>query len=173
MARKRRRSDSPRRSEVTEKVEHQKDSMDQKNDELDTIATDTETVRETLEALDFDGTAEGGDDVEEAIEKSEDVTVEIFDGEDETLEGIQSDTEEYEGELHERTDSSESDLDKVSDAAAKIETRDTVDELAHAKEAVSSDIEFLEEQNENAREARNESDRLQEEHRGRVHGGRR
>lgn len=172
MARKRR-SNSPRRSEVTEKVEHQQDSMDQKNEELDTIATDTETVRDTLEALEFDGTAEGSDDVEEAIEKSEDVTVEIFEHEDENLEEIQSDTEEYEGELHERSDSSESDLDKISDAAAKIETRDTVDELAHAKEAVSSDIEFISEQERLAKDARDESEHLQQEHRGRVHSGRR
>ena len=172
MARKRR-SDSPRRSEVTEKVEHQKDSMDQKNDELDTIATDKETVTETLESLEFSGTAEGGDDVEEVFETTENLTVEIFDGEDQKLEEIQSDTEEYEGALSDRTDSSESDLDKVANATAKIETRDTVDELAHAKEVLSNDIEFISEQERLAKEARNESDRLQQEHRGRVHGGRR
>ena len=167
----RRKSDAPTRGEITEKIDTQKTDMSEKAEELDTIATDTETVRETLESLDFEGTSEGADEVESAIEQAEDVTVEIFDTEDENLEEIQSDAEEYEGELQERTDSSESDLDKISDAAGEIETQETVSELNNAEAAVSSDIEFLNEQDETAREAREENERLQQEHRSRVQGG--
>jgi len=168
----RRKSDTPTRSEVTETVEKHQGDMSEKVEELDVIATDTETVRETLESLDFDGTVEGTDDVEGFIEQAEDVTVDIFEREDESLEQIQTDGEEYEGELQGRSDSSESDLDKISAAAARIETSDTVDELAHAKAAVTSDIGFLNEQNESAQEAREENERLQQEHRGRVQGAR-
>jgi len=167
----RRKSDAPTRGEITEKIDTQKTDMSEKAEELDTIATDTETVRETLESLDFEGTSEGADEVESAIEQAEDVTVEIFDTEDENLEEIQSDSEEYEGELQERTDSSESDLDKISDAAGNIETQETVGELDNAEASVSSDIEFLNEQDETAREAREENERLQQEHRSRVQGG--
>ena len=56
-----RKSDAPTRSEVTDTVEKHKDDMSEKIEELDLIATDSETVRETLESLEFDGTAEGGD----------------------------------------------------------------------------------------------------------------
>jgi len=167
----RRKSDAPTRGEITEKIDTQKTDMSEKAEELDTIATDTETVRETHESLDFEGTSEGADEVESAIEQAEDVTVEIFDTEDENLEEIQSDSEEYEGELQERTDSSESDLDKISDAAGNIETQETVGELDNAEASVSSDIEFLNEQDETAREAREENERLQQEHRSRVQGG--
>ena len=169
----RKRSDTPTRSEVAETVDKHKEDMSEKVEELDTIATDTETVRDTLEALDFEGTADGADEVETAIEQAEDVTVEIFDREDENLEEIQGDTEEYEGQLHERTDSSESDLDKVSDAAGKIETQEAVGELENAKAAVSSDIEFLQEQDETAKQAREENEQLQQEHRTRIQGGKR
>jgi uncharacterized phage infection (PIP) family protein YhgE len=169
----RRKNDTPTRSEVTETVEKHKDDMSEKVEDLDTIATDTETVRETLESLDFGGTADGADEVENAIEQAEDVTVEIFDREDGNLEEIQSDTAEYEGELQERTDSSESDLDKVTDAAGKIETQETVGELENAKASVSSDIEFLKEQDETAKQAREENEQLQQDHRSRVQGGRR
>jgi len=169
----RKRSDAPTRSEVTETVEKHKDDMSEKVEELDTIATDTETVRETLESLDFEGTSEGADEVESAIEQAEDVTVEIFDREDENLEEIQSGTEEYEGELQERTDSSESDLDKISDAGGRIETQEAVGKLGDAEAAVSSDIEFLNEQDETARQAREENEQLQQGHRSRVQGGRR
>ncbi len=168
-----RRSDTPTRSEVTEKVEAQKTDMSEKVEELDTIATDTETVRETLDSLDGQGTSEGTDEVHGAIEQAENVTVEIFDRQDENLEAIQSDTEEYEGELQERTDASESDLEKISNAAGTIETHETVHELDEAKAAVSNDIEFLNEQDEAAREARQENERLQQEHRSRVQGPRR
>lgn len=169
----RKKGDTPSRSEITEKVETGKTDMSEKIEELDIIATDKETVTETLEGLDLEGTAEGTDDIESAIEQAEDVTVEVFDQEDENLEQIQSDTEEYEGELEERSDASESDRETITDAASRIETTDTANELDKAREAVSSDIEFLNEQDQTAKEAREENERLQQEHRSRVQGGRR
>jgi len=168
-----RKSDTPTRSEMTENVEKQKEDMSEKVDELDTIATDTETVRDTLDSLNFEGTSEGSDEVESAIEQAENVSIEIFDREDENLEEIQGETEKIEGELQERSDSSESDLEKVSDAAGKIETQEAVSELENAKTAVSSDIEFLNEQNETAKESRQENERLQQEHRSRIQSGKR
>ena len=169
----RKRSDTPTRSEVTETVDSHKEEMDDKTVELDTIATDTETVRETLDSLDFSGTSEGTDEVESSIEQAEDVTVEIFEQEDENLEQMQGETEEYENELQERSDSSESDMGKISDAGSKIETPDTVTELDKAREAVANDIEFLDDQNEKAQGAREETEELQQQHRARVQGGKR
>lgn len=167
----RRKTDTPTRGEVTERVEKNKEDMTEKVEELDTIATDTETVRETLENLDFDGTVEGVDAVEAAVEQAEDVTVEIFDGEDQSLEEIQSEAEEHEGELEGRSDSSESDYEKVSEATDQVATADTMEELGRAKAEIRDDIDFLNEQNETAKEAHEESERLQQAHRDRVHGG--
>ena len=169
MSRKRK-TDTPTRSEVTEKVEKNKDEMEEKVEELDTIATDTETVRETLDALDFEGTADAASEVEDAIEQAEDVTIEKFDDEDEVLEEVQDETEDHENELQERSDSSQMDLGKISDASGRIETDDTVNELINAKEGVLKDIDFIDEHQQIANDARDESERLQQEHRSRVQG---
>jgi len=169
----RKRSNTPTRGEVTEKVEKNNDQMEEKVEELDTIATDTETVRETLENLDFSGTAEGTDAVEAAIENAEDTSVEIFEGEDENLEEIQADAEEYEGELHERSDLSESDFDKASEATDQIAMESTKAELERARSEIRDDIDFLNEQNETAQEIREENEQLQQEHRARVQSERR
>ena len=50
-----------------------------------------------------------------------------------------------EQELRERSDTSESDLGKVSDATGRIETQETVNELVKTKEGLLRDIEFLDE----------------------------
>ena len=168
----RRKSDTPTRGEVSEKVETNKDKMDENLESLDVIASDSETVRDTLDSLDFNGTAEGTSDVTGAIEKAGDVTVEKFNEEDEELEEIQSESEEYENELHERNESSEHDSGKVCDAIGQIATEETKGELEQAREGIQDEIEFLSEQNETAREARAENEQLQQQHRSRVQGGR-
>jgi len=169
----RNKSDTPTRGEVSERVEKSKEQMDEKVNDLDLIATDAETVRGTLESLDLNGTSEGSDAVESAIEEAENVTVEKFDEEDEALQEVQSDMEDFEGELQERTDSSESDSEQVSEAIGQITTEETKGELEQAKSEIDDDIEFLKEQNETAREAREENTQLQQEHRSRVQGGKR
>ena len=165
----RRRADIPTRSEVTEKIEKHQEDMTEKLDQLDTVAADTETVRETLENLDFEGTAEGMDEVEQAMEQTENVTIEVFEQRDEDLEETQEQTQEHENELQDRVDTSESDMDKIADAAARTETRETIDELAKAKASVSNDIEFLNEQDEVSRRAREENERFQQAQRDRVY----
>lgn len=164
-------SDTPRRSEITDTVQKHETDMSEKVEDLDTIATDAETVRETLDNLDFEGTAEGTDEVESSIEKADDVTVEKFEDEDGNLEEIQSDSEEYEGDLQERTDSSQMDLGKISDASGRIETQETVNELVNAKEGVLKDIDFLDGEIDKANDARSESEREQEQHRNRIRKG--
>lgn len=164
-----RRKDVPTRHEVSEKTDTTKREMEAKENDLDKIASDVETVRHTLEQLDFRGTAEGSGEVESSIESAEDVTTEVFDREDEGLEQIQQDNKEFEGELEGRRGSSESDLGKIS--GAKIETKETVSELEKAREAALRDIDFLAEQIRRATDARKESDAVQERLQARVHTG--
>lgn len=167
---RKRKSDSPTRGEVTEKVERHKDDMTEKVEGLDIIASDTETVRETLENLDFEGTAEGQDRVQESVEQAENISIDIFDTTDDTLETIQSETEEYESELEERTDSLDSDADKVAEAIDRISTEETNKELEQTRQEIREDEDFLADQEEIAKQAREENEELQIKHRGRVHG---
>lgn len=163
----------PTRSEVTDTVQKHEDDMTEKVEDIDIVATDAETVDETLENLDFEGTAEGTEAIESAMEEAEDVTVEIFEEEDENLEEMQSDAEDYQDELQERTDSSEEDLGEIVDASGQIETQETIDKLVEAKSAVLEDIDFLNEEIEHAEEAIEETENQQQEHRRRVDAVRR
>ena len=163
-------SEVPTRHEVDEAVEQHEKDMTEKLKELDTITDDTETVRETISALDSVGTAEGNDAVDSAMDAAEDVTVEIFDREDSNLEDIQDESQDYQSELQERSDTSESDLGKISDASGQIETQETVDELVEAKTAVLEDIDFLSDQIEQENQSREDAEREQQHYGGRVHG---
>ena len=167
-----RRGDVPTRGEVTEKVEHNANDMQEKAEDVDKIVEDIETVRQTLEELDLGGTSDGAEKVERSIDAAEDVTVDVFDREDEEVEQLQEDTSEYEDDLGERSDTVESDLGKISDASGRIETQETTNELVNAKEAAIHDIEFLSDQARRAEEARAESERIQQDHQSRAHSGR-
>ena len=165
-------NDKPTRGEVTETVDKHGEDLEKKTEELDVIATDTEAVRDTLDALEpGSGTMEGVDEVVHSINEAEDVTVEIFEEEDENLEQQQAESQDYQTDLETREEASESDRGKITDAGSQIETKATVDELANAEAAVSEDIEFLNEEIDKADEAKEESENLQIRHRDRVHGG--
>lgn len=165
------RRDVPTRHDVNERGDGYEKDMEKKENNLDTIASDVETVRRTLESLDFRGTSEGVEDVERTIESAEDVTEQEFDKEDEELERIQQENQEFEGDLQERKDSSESDAGKVSDATGATKTQETIRELERARDAALRDIDFLAEHFDRARRARESSDAAQERLRSRVRGG--
>ena len=167
-------TDRPTRGEVSDTVDKHGEELEKKTEELDVIATDTETVRDTLEALEpGSGTMEGVDEVVQSINEAEDVTVEIFEEEDENLEQRQAESQDYQTDLEGRQEASESDRNKIVDAANQIETKQTVEELEKAEAATSEDIEFLNDEINKANEAREESEELQRHHRDRVHGERR
>jgi hypothetical protein len=165
------RKDVPTRHEVSEKIETGKREMEEKETDLEKVASDVEIVRHTLEQLDFGGTAEGSEELESSIESAEDVTIEVFDGKDEGLEQIQNETQKFEEELEGRRESSESDRRKISDA--KVETNETATELAKADEVVSREIDFLVDQYRRADGAREKSNSIQERLQARVHTGKR
>ena len=166
--------DLPKRHEIIEKVDLNGKDMGEKEGNLDRVASDVETVRQTLENLDFGGTEDGSDQVKGAIEDAESVTIEDFGREEGQLDQIQNDNQEFEGGLQDRRGSSESDLGKLSDSSARTETEETVNELLKAKESVLRDIDFLAEQIDRARVAREKSDAIQENLKARIgSGGRR
>jgi hypothetical protein len=163
------RSDAPSRNEIREKRDGYERNMEEKEIHLDEIASDVETVRRTLESLDFRGTSEGAEEVESAIESAEDITERHFEQEDHELEQIQQQNQELESELQDRKDSSESDVEKVSNAAGSTKTSEAVREFEKARGAALQDISFLLEHLDRAQVARGKSDAAQERLRGRVH----
>jgi len=159
------------RSEVTDKIETNQKDMEEKEEKLDITASDVETVRETVEQLDFSGTEEGADELENSMEETESVTTDVFNEEDEKLETTQEENQEFEDELGDNKGSAEGDLGKVVDASAKTETTETVNAYLKVKETVIKDIDFLIDQIDRGSDAREKSETIQQEHRARVNSG--
>lgn len=166
-----RKNDTKSRDEITETVEHSNSEMDEKLGDLDKVQQDISTVRETLANLEFGGTSEGADAVEESMTGAEDVTVDVFDTQDAELDDMQTGSQEYQSEMKDHSDSDQTDLERISEASGMLETNETVSELVKAKEAALRDIDFLMEQIERAQTARDESERIQESYKQRVHSG--
>lgn len=164
--------DVPRRQDVEDCVDSSQDAFKEKQTEMEQTTSDIDTIRSTLETLDFGGTAEGSDEVEGAIEQADDVAVAEFDQQDGELDELQERSAEYGSELEDRADTTETDLGKLSDASGKIETEVAVNELVKAKEAALRDIEFLQEQMKRARDAQEESERIQKEQQSRAKAAR-
>ena len=167
------RSDLPTHNEVEETVEDYDQQMSEKVEELEVLTEDTETVRDTRESLDLETTAEGAEEVEALVDEAEDDTVETFDEEDENLEDIQSEAEDYENELDERHETAEADHDKISDAEGRVETQQTSDDLANAEAAVQEEMDFLEDNNQKAVDAREENEQAQQDLQNRINSSRR
>ena len=131
--------------------------MEGKEVNLDQIALDVETVRQTLEKLEG-GTSEGTEEVERAIESAEDVTAEKFDTDDEDLERNEAESREFEEEIERRKESSEADLGKTSDASAEFKTQEAIKEFGKVKAAALEGIEYLEQQRKRALDAREKTE---------------
>ncbi len=168
-----RKSDLPTHNEVEETVEDYDQQMSEKVEELEVLTEDTETVRAAHEALDLETTVEGASEVEALVDEAEDHTVEAFDSDDENLDDIQSEAQDYENELDERHETAEADRDKISDAEGRIETQQTADDLANAEAAVQEEMDFLEDNNQKAVEARRENEQAQRDLQNRINSGRR
>jgi hypothetical protein len=147
--------------------------MDEKGQEMETVAEDKETIDEARDSLEHGGTSEGGDEVDGHIERAEEVTVEVFEGHDQELEGKQQESQEFQSELEDRKQTDESDLGKLSDASGRIETQETVNEVRPAKEAALKDIEILSDQKEQSNQDAERSEQLQKDQQARVYSGRR
>jgi len=165
-------SEHTSRSEITEKVEKHHEDMDEKGKQVELDTVDIEIVRDTLDAMEG-GTAEGFEGEGQAIEAAEDTGIGEFDEASGELEDVHGESEEHEGELQETGDTVSSDLGKISDASAEINSDGVNSELINAKEEAIRDKEFLDEQENVAKDAREESRRLHDEHQSRVNSGRR
>lgn len=167
----RRRSDAPSRGEISEKVETHEKALQDKGEDIEETVCDVETERDTLDDLELEGTAEAAEAVEQAIEGARGVSVQEFDTKSDDLEGLQDDVQGEEDDLHERSDTTATDLGKISDASGKIHSDAANGQLVGAKDAAMRDIDFLNDAEKRAKDAREESDRNHQAHRQRVDAG--
>jgi hypothetical protein len=168
-----RRRDLPTHRELTENVDRSEEDLREQGEEIERTVRDGEVIRETMDSLDLSGTEDGADSIEQYVDSAEDVTVEEFESESHDLEGIQDENEEGEEDLHERSDTTSSDLGKLSSGSMRLHRDGANREFLEAKEVALRDIEFLDDQGTRAREAREESERLQQEHLNRLNAARR
>jgi len=164
------RGDAPSRSDIEARVETDNVSMQEKQTDLESLATDVETVRQTLESLEFGATSDAADAVAEAMESADDVTTTEFDSQDNELESIQAEAEEHEVELEERSDAGESDAELIEGAIGSIQTEFPKAEIEKARDVAVEEVEYLQQQIERAKEAREDSERVQQELQARVQG---
>lgn len=167
-----RRSDTPTKTEITEKISKHETDMDEQAEEMDKTVGDFETVQSTLEGLELSGTSEAAESIEQSIDAAGDVSVGEFEQESRELEQIQDETRETESELDERGESTSDDAEKMSDAAGRIDSESVTDELVRARDAALQDVEFLNEHSKRAEEASEQSQRIHDEYASRIATGR-
>jgi len=166
------RGDACSRTEVESTVEGHKEAMDEKGEEIEKTVCDVEVEKQTLDDLELGGTQEGADTVEQSIESAQDTSVGEFDEQSGELEQVHGEVEEYEGELNERSDTTSSDMDKISEASGQINSDAPKGEMDAARDAAQEDIDFLDGMEQSDQEARAESQNLHNEHEGRGNSAR-
>jgi len=163
-----RRHDAPSRSDLTERTGRHREALHERSDDIEMSVSDIEVTRETLDSLGLDGLAEWAEDAERAIEGARDVSLDEVTQKAQELAEEQGEIESHEHDLEDRSDSTTSDLDKVSDADPRIHSDAVRGELATARDDAAEAVAFLKEEIERAREAREESKSLHDAHMRRV-----
>jgi hypothetical protein len=156
------------RGKIKEKFDTLKTDMSKSESDLEIFAKDIEVIKNTLKKMDFGGTNEGFDEINQHIEIAEDITKDAFDEKDDLLEQKQGDSDEFKNDLSGKNELSEKNLNKVSDVKSEIKTKDTMNELEKAKQAVLKDINFLSDQIDRASRERERSDIIQQQLRARI-----
>jgi len=162
-------NDFKTRSEIAERVDIQKTDFSRSESDMEVIARDVEVIRDTLKKLDFSSaTSEGAQEINSHIDAAEDITKEEFKKEDDILEKKQDDSIFLEKDLSRRNETSEKNMDKVAGTEGNIKTRETLNELNKARNAVLRDVEFLMTQIDRAKKERKRSDTVQKQLQAKV-----
>jgi len=168
MARKR---NGMTRGEVEAKVEHHREEVSEKTEQLDKDVNDVETERTTLDGLELEGTSEAAETVERALQEAEKASQQEFSGHSQELEHLHEGAGADQKDLQERSDSTDQDARRIEGAGEKIQGDAARNELEEARDSARRDIEFLQEHIDRLRQALDESDRRHQEQQSRVNAG--
>ena len=163
-----RRRDVPTRREATERADDNAKDLREREEALDKDTEDIETVRDTIEDLDLDGTKEGAEEVDSHMDAAQDIAGETFNEDDAELERVQQEGQEYEQELDERAEGSKADRERVDEGQRRLNAPDRLSEIERAKEAAARDIEFLKNLEGRVAKEREQVERTQESLRNRA-----
>lgn len=167
--RMRKKRDTSSRREITEKTEANLCEMDTREKSLTETVSDIDTVRKTIENLNFNaGTTEANEQVEQHIKGAEVETVTEFNQENELLDQAHDVSQEIKRDLTDHSDSSESNLNEISDTGKQIDIQRAVDKLEMARKEVLQDLDFLKDQIEQTTRAKEKSDIAQKKLQERV-----
>jgi len=161
------------RSDVTGNKERLKQDMERKEGEMEVPVEDYEEVGHVADDIDCGFTSDGSDDVERALRETQDVTAEVVEQRGHDLEEVHGESEGFERELHDGSDRTASDRDRVTDTRRKVKTEETRQGVEQSLEAIQRELDFLKEHYEKVDEDRNESKRVEEALRTRVQQPRR
>ena len=139
-------------------------------DERDTgdATEDTETLHILKEELEGEGTTEGGDRSDSALQDTRDFAREVHAERDAAMARDQAEVKEYAGDLDERSDRDQSDLSRIEAADAQLRVGDSKAELAKMRDALGEDKDYLDEKAQEFRRRGEESERIAEEFRRRA-----
>lgn len=162
------RSDTSTRSEVTDTIDNHRSEMDDQAEVIEERVEDLEIEHQTLAELEGGGTSEGVDAAEACIEQARETSGGEFDDESDVLSERQAETQEYGEELDDRSEVASADRERITTGRDQVHSDAAGNDLAAAEAAAQEDIEFLEESESIALEAREESERLHDEHMNRA-----
>ena len=149
------------RREFTEKVNQSESGMKDKESDLKVYTSDLEQEHQTGESLELQGADEDSGEISGSIERAKDITADRFNDHNEQLEGLQKENESLESDFQSRKESSESDVEKLQ--KAKLDSSEAISAMVQAKEAALRGKEFLQEQMDQTRSAREVSEQAQRE----------
>jgi len=154
-------TDLPSSQEINEKSDRKAEQMDSQSDALEKTVEEVETIRDVLAKLEFNGTSDGAEKIEQSVEGAEDATEQIFDQQDRELDETQESNKEFKEEMEGKETSSESDLGKLSDAGGRLENESAVKEFLSAKNEALRQIDILKSVVDRSRQAGEKSDLAQ------------
>ena len=157
------------RREFNEKIERQRQDLDDKGHENEEHVSDVEVESQTLDEVDLGNAAsEDAEAIEEAVETSRQISTGEFDEGSRDVETIQEETREFEDEIRDRAEALGQDLQTLHAKYSEVHSESAKAQMERASQLAEAGMQFMEELAEISKEAMTKSQDLLSEHRNRV-----
>jgi len=163
---------NPTRSQLSEALERHKCELHEGEESAGEATDDIEILRELDAQLEYAGTAEGADSLEEGMRETQDVADSVYEERETVLESEQGQNREFGEELGEKSATNEADLSKVTETDRQMKTAEPRGELKRLERAIQDDQAFLGDRIATSHDRGQESERLLDELRRRAKSGR-
>ena len=158
------------RGDITQTVEGHDQDYKEKTDALEHDAEDHRVECDAIEDMEGIGTEEGMEAVTGSLHEAKATSEQEFSDDGAALEQAQGEGEEFEGELNERTESNQADLQRIGDASQQVHSDSATTRIEQAESQTREDIEFLRGEEERSRQSRESAQHQHEQLKQVVHG---